>query len=70
MADKWRQPGMPVTQSFEAAKADLSPELQVIFEALCEDVIAWSKYYYGRKLISYSILKELVAAGWTKNTKQ
>ena len=56
----------PLTQNFVEARESLSPDLRPIFDSLCEDVIAWSTYYYGRKLISYSILKELVEGGWKK----
>jgi hypothetical protein len=56
----------PLTQTFAEARESLSPDLRPIFDSLCEDVIAWSTYYYGRKLISYSILKELVDSGWKK----
>lgn len=58
---------MPTTQSFAEARDDLRPELQPTFDALCEEVINWSNYFYGRKLISYSILKELVESGWKKS---
>lgn len=41
-----------------------------MFDALCDEVKEWSRFYYGRKLISYSILKELIADGWTKTEKK
>jgi hypothetical protein len=55
-----------LTQTFTEARASLSPDLQPIFDTLCQEVVEWSTYYYGRKLISYSILKELVQSGWKK----
>jgi hypothetical protein len=63
-----RSPGAHPTQNYDDARADLPSELQPIFDDLCQDVIAWSNYFYGRKLISYSILKELVATGWKKQS--
>lgn len=63
---KVRPLGAPTTQSFVEARESLSPELRPIFDSICHDVIEWSRYYYGTKLISYSILKELVQSGWKK----
>jgi hypothetical protein len=66
--DRSKKPeGAPPTQTYAEARADLPSHLQPIFDALCEDVSAWSKYFYGRKLISYSILKELVLGGWRRS---
>lgn len=48
------------------AKAALSEEQQKIFDKLCDEVIGWSKFYYGSTFVSYAILMELVKSGWTK----
>jgi hypothetical protein len=65
-AERPRHSVHPLTQNFVEARESLSPDLRPVFDSLCEDVINWSTYYYGRKLISYSILKELVESGWKK----
>jgi hypothetical protein len=57
-----------LTQTFAEARESLSRDLRPTFDSLCEDVTAWSTYYYGGKLISYSILKELVNSGWKKQS--
>ena len=56
----------PVRQNFSEARESLAPDLRPIFDALCAEVIDLSNYYYGRKLISYSILRHLVERGWKK----
>jgi hypothetical protein len=56
----------PVTQKFADARESLSPELRSTFDALCADVSELSVYFYGKKLISYSILRYLVEKGWKK----
>jgi hypothetical protein len=45
----------------------LSDQEREIFDELCDEVIAWSKVYYGATLVSYVILMELVKSGWSKN---
>lgn len=53
-------------KSKEAAREELSIELRPHFDQLCEETIAWSKYYYGVQFISYAILMELIKSGWRK----
>ena len=53
----------------EQAREALSEELRPTFDRLCDDTVAWSKYFYGTTMISYSILKHLVEDGW-KNTRE
>ena len=50
----------------QEAREALSEELRPIYDSLCEETLYWSQYYYGTSLISYSIIKELVADGWKK----
>jgi hypothetical protein len=50
----------------EQAREALSEELRPTFDRLCDETVAWSKYFYGTTMISYSILKQLVEDGWTK----
>jgi hypothetical protein len=52
------------------AREALSEELRPIFDKLCEETLYWSQYYYGSTFISYSIIKELVEDGWTKNPRK
>jgi hypothetical protein len=49
----------------EQAREALSAELRPTFDRLCDETVAWSKYFYGTTMISYSILKHLVEDGWT-----
>jgi hypothetical protein len=49
------------------ARAELSDEEKIIFDELCDEVIAWSKIYYRVTFVSYVILMELVKNGWSKN---
>jgi hypothetical protein len=48
------------------ARERLPEDLRGTFDNLCDDTLAWSRYYYGTYLISYSILMELVKDGWRK----
>lgn len=48
------------------ARAALSEEQKAIFDELCDEVIGWSKLYYGVTFVSYVILMELVKSGWSK----
>jgi hypothetical protein len=50
----------------DAARATLSEEQKAIFDDLCDEVIGWSRIYYGATLVSYVILMELVKSGWSK----
>jgi hypothetical protein len=50
----------------QEARELLPEEMRPVFDQLCEETLAWSQYYYGSNLISYSILKELVEGGWRK----
>jgi hypothetical protein len=50
------------------ARAALSDEQKAIFDELCDEVIGWSKNYYGATLVSYVILMELVKSGWSKSS--
>ena len=49
------------------ARAQISEKEGIIFDELCDEVIAWSKIYYGVTFVSYVILMELVKSGWSKN---
>jgi hypothetical protein len=48
------------------ARGQLPKHQQAIFDELCDEVIGWSKFYYGTTFVSYSILMELVKTGWAK----
>jgi len=50
----------------EEAREALPVERQPTFDKLCDETIAWSQYFYGTKMVSYSILMRLVEDGWTK----
>jgi hypothetical protein len=50
----------------DEAREALPEELRATFDILCEDTIAWSRFIYGKKLVSYSILMRLVEGGWIK----
>lgn len=52
------------------ARATLSDEQKVIFDQLCDEVIGWSKIYYGVTFVSYVILMELVKSGWSNPTAE
>lgn len=54
----------------EQAREALAPELRPTFDILCDETVAWSKYFYGTTMISYSILKHLVEDGWRKTSKK
>src|SRR6266567_1430406 len=54
----------------QEARESLPEALRVTFDKLCEETLHWSKYYYCANFISYSILKELVQDGWTKQEEQ
>ncbi len=56
----------PKRYSKREARQALPQELRETFDKLCEETLAWSQYYYGSSMISYSIIKELVEDGWTK----
>jgi len=60
---------MPTTPKMSRVEAreSLPENLRETFDKLCDETIEWSRYYYGTTFISYSILKELVASGWTKS---
>jgi hypothetical protein len=49
------------------AYAALPEELKETFNQICDETIAWSQYFYGTKMVSYSILMKLVEDGWTKS---
>lgn len=51
------------------ARAALPEELRATFDKICDETIAWSQYFYGTTLVSYSILMKMVEDGWTKNRK-
>jgi hypothetical protein len=53
----------------EEARNALPDELRETFDKLCDETIAWSQYFYGTKMISYSILMRLVEDGWKKDRK-
>lgn len=53
-------------KSKEVAREELPIELRPHFDQLCEETIAWSKYYYGVQFISYAILMELIKSGWRR----
>lgn len=53
----------------DEAREALSEELRPTFDRLCDETVAWSKYFYGTTMVSYSILKHLVEDGW-RNTRQ
>jgi hypothetical protein len=57
----------PVRLKREEARAALPEELRSTFDKLCDETLAWSRYYYNTNFISYSIIKELVGDGWAKN---
>jgi hypothetical protein len=59
---------MPKTKklSRSEARAMLSEAEKSTFDELCDEVISWSKVYYGVTLVSYVILMELVKSGWSK----
>ena len=52
----------------DEARAALSEGQRAIFDQLCDEVIGWSKNYYGVTFVSYVILMELVKSGWSKPT--
>ena len=56
----------PKSLTRSEAREALPEGLRGTFDRLCDDTLAWSQYYYGKTLISYSIIKELVEDGWTK----
>jgi hypothetical protein len=58
---------VPKPLNREEAREALPPELRATFDKLCDETIAWSKYYYGKTMLSYSILMSLVDDGWTKS---
>jgi hypothetical protein len=53
----------------EEAREALPENLRETFDKLCDDTIAWSKYYYGTTMVSYSILMRLVEDGWARSRK-
>lgn len=59
---------MPSEKKLSRREArEMLPEAQkAIFDELCDEVISWSKAYYGVTLVSYVILMELVKGGWSK----
>lgn len=56
----------PKRLSKDEAREALPEDLRATFDQLCDETVEWSRYFYGTTMISYSILKELVASGWTK----
>lgn len=50
----------------EEARAALPEDLRNTFDSLCEETAAWSRFYYGTTMVSYSILMRLVEDGWAK----
>jgi hypothetical protein len=48
------------------ARSALPKEQQATFDELCDEVIGWSKFYYGSTFVSYAILMELVKGGWAR----
>jgi hypothetical protein len=54
----------------EEARNELPEELRAVFDKLCDETIEWSRYYYGTKMVSYSILKQLVEDGWIKRPRK
>ena len=48
------------------ARAALPEGQRATFDELCDEVISWSRLYYGVTFVSYVILMELVKSGWTK----
>lgn len=59
----------PKRLSREEARAALPEELRATFDELCEQTAAWSRFYYGTTMISYSILMRLVEDGWARRGK-
>jgi hypothetical protein len=57
----------PKRLSRSEARAALPKELRETFDKLCDETIAWSKYFYGTTMVSYSILMKMVEDGWMKN---
>jgi len=53
----------------DEARNALPEELRQTFDRLCDETIAWSQYFYGTKMVSYSILMRLVEDGWNKTGK-
>ena len=49
------------------AYAALPEELRETFNQICDETIAWSQYFYGTKMVSYSILMKMVEDGWKKS---
>ena len=49
------------------ARSALPQEQQATFDELCDEVIGWSKFYYGSTFVSYVILMELVKGGWARH---
>jgi hypothetical protein len=64
MAQLNPSPGATITR--EEARASLDPELRKTFDELVSEIGKWSDYFYGRKLISYAMIAELVRDGWHK----
>ena len=50
------------------ARAALTEEQKAVFDELCDEVIGWSRIYYGVTFVSYVILMELVKSGWSKRS--
>jgi hypothetical protein len=56
----------PKRMTRSEAHAALPEELRETFNQICDETIAWSQYFYGTKMVSYSILMKMVEDGWKK----
>jgi hypothetical protein len=59
----------PKRMTRSEARAALPEELRGTFDEICDETIAWSQYFYGTTMVSYSILMKMIEDGWTKNRK-
>lgn len=57
----------PKRMTRDEARTALPEELRPTFDSLCSETIAWSQYFYGTTMVSYSILMRLVEDGWRKD---
>jgi len=52
----------------DQAREALPDELRPTFDLLCNEFVAWTRHYYGQSMVSYAVVKELVADGWRKQS--
>lgn len=62
--------GLPQSPKFLEARDGLPEELRPIYDEMVTDYSWYTTKHYGRGYVAYSVLAELVRAGWRPSARE